>query len=149
MDQKKFSDSTSILKNFQIQKYYQNEPRFNEVFSRDNLPNQVKDGAYVISLDEYADTGTHQIALFCKDNEIFSFNSFGVEQVPEETEKFTEHKNIKNIFRTQSNNPIMCRYCCIGFIDFMFIEQNLIDYTSLISPYDFKKIDITKYFKDE
>ena len=59
MDQKKFSDSTSILKNFQIQKYYQNEPRFNEVFSRDNLPNQVKHGAYVISLDEYADTGTH------------------------------------------------------------------------------------------
>ena len=43
----------------------------------------------------------------------------------------------------------MCRYCCIGFIDFMFIEQNLIDYTSLFSTYDFKKIDITKYFKDE
>ena len=54
------------LTNFEIQKYYQNEPRFNGVFSRDNLPKKIKDGAYVINLDEYADTGTHWIALFCK-----------------------------------------------------------------------------------
>ena len=54
------------LTNFEIQKYYENEPRFNGVFSRDNLPKKIKDGAYVINLDEYADTGTHWIALFCK-----------------------------------------------------------------------------------
>ena len=38
--------------------YYQNEPRFNGVF-RDNLPDKIKDGAYVINLDEYSDIGTH------------------------------------------------------------------------------------------
>ena len=54
------------LKNFEIQKYYQNEPRFNGVFSRNNLPTKIKDGVYVINLDEYEDTGTHWIALFCK-----------------------------------------------------------------------------------
>ena len=54
------------LTNFEIQKYYENEPRFIGVFSRDNLPKKIKDGAYVINLDEYADTGTHWIALFCK-----------------------------------------------------------------------------------
>ena len=32
------------LTNFEIQKYYQNEPRFNGVFSRDNLPDKIKDG---------------------------------------------------------------------------------------------------------
>ena len=48
--------------NFEIQKYYQNEPRFNGVFSRNNLPQKIKDGAYVIYLDEYADVGTHWIA---------------------------------------------------------------------------------------
>ena len=53
------------LTNFEIQKY-KNEPRFNGVFSRNNLPKKIKDGAYVINLDEYADTGTHWIALFCK-----------------------------------------------------------------------------------
>ena len=52
------------LTNFEIQKYYQNKPRFNCVFSRNNLPKKIKDGAYVIKVDEYADVGTHWIALF-------------------------------------------------------------------------------------
>ena len=59
------------LTNFQIQKNYENEPRFNGVFSRDNLPKKVKDGAYIINLDEYADTNKHWIALFCKKMKLF------------------------------------------------------------------------------
>ena len=58
------------LTNFEIQKYYENEPRFNGIFSRHNLPKKIKDGAYAINLDEYKDVGTHWIALFCKKNEI-------------------------------------------------------------------------------
>ena len=46
-----------LLTNFEIQKYYQNEPRFNGVYSRDNLP-KIKDGAYIINLDEYSVIGT-------------------------------------------------------------------------------------------
>ena len=55
------------LTNFEIQKYYENEPRFNGVYSRDNLPKKIKDGANVINLDEHKDTGTHfvtKIKLF-------------------------------------------------------------------------------------
>ena len=57
-----------LLTNFEIQKYYQNKPIFNGVYSRDNLPKtkfneKIKDGAYVINLDEYFDIGTHWIAL--------------------------------------------------------------------------------------
>ena len=55
------------LTNFQIQKYLiNNEPRFNVVFSRNNLFKKIKDGACIIDFDEYADVGTHCIALFCK-----------------------------------------------------------------------------------
>ena len=72
------------LTNFEIQNYYQNETRFNGVFSRNNLRKTTKDGTYVINLDEYADVGTNWIALFCTRNEIFYFDSFGVEHVPEE-----------------------------------------------------------------
>ena len=72
------------LTNFETQKYYQNKPRFNGIFSRNNLPKKIKDGEYVINLDEYAAVGTHWIALFCKRNEIVYFNSFGVEHVLEE-----------------------------------------------------------------
>ena len=87
------------LTNFEIQKYYQNEPRFNGAFSRDNLPKKVKDGAYVINFDEYADTGTHRIPFFCERNEIVYFDSFGVEHIPEEIKEFIWNKNIKaNIF---------------------------------------------------
>ena len=62
------------LTNFEIQKYYQNEPRFNEVYSRDNLP-RIKDGAYAINLDEYSDIGTHWVALYVQNNNVTYFNS--------------------------------------------------------------------------
>ena len=69
-------------------------------FSRNNLRKKIKDGAYVISLDEYADVGTHWwIALVCNRNEIVYFNSFGVEHIPEEIKEFIGNKNINtNIF---------------------------------------------------
>ena len=51
------------LTNFEIQKYYQNEPKFNGFFSRDNMTKTIKNGAYIISLDEYADAGTHQLII--------------------------------------------------------------------------------------
>ena len=55
-----------LLTNFEIQKYNKNDSRFNGVFSRNNLPKKIKDGAYIINLDEYANVGAHWIALFCK-----------------------------------------------------------------------------------
>ena len=129
------------LINFEIQKYYENEPRFNGVFSRDNLIKKIKDGANVINLDEHKDTGTHWIALFCKKNEIVYFDGFGVEHIPQEIKKFIGNKNIKaNIFRIQANNSIMCGYFCIGFIDFILAGKTLIDYTNLFSPHDFDKM---------
>ena len=54
----------------EIQKYYENEPRFNGVYSRDNWPNKIKDEAYVITLDEYSDIGTHWIPLYVKNNNV-------------------------------------------------------------------------------
>ena len=87
------------LTNFEIQKYYQNEPRFNGVYSRDNLP-KIKDGAYVINLDEYSDIGTHWVALYINNNDVTYFDSFGVEHIPKEIKTFINSKNIKtNIFR--------------------------------------------------
>ena len=93
------------LTNFKIQKYYQNEPRVNGACYGNNLLEEIKDGAYVINLDEYVDVDTHWIALFCKGSEIVYFDSFVVEQVPEEIKEFIRNKNIiANIFRVQANN---------------------------------------------
>ena len=139
------------LTNFKIQEYYQNEPRFNGVFSRDNLPNNinnnnnnnnnnnirskgldsaVKNGAYVINLGEYRDIGTHWVAL----------NVNRVEHITKEIMKFIGNKNIiTNIFRMQGYDSIMCGYFYMGFINFMFNGNSLTDYTSLFSPNDLKK----------
>ena len=56
--------SPHSLRNCEIQWHYQNEPRFIGVYSRDNLPNRIRDEAYITNLDEYSDVGTHWIALY-------------------------------------------------------------------------------------
>ena len=151
-----FSILPHPLTNFEKQKYYKNEPRFNGVFSRNNLPKKTKDGTYIINLDEYANVGTHWIALFCKKNEIVYFDSFCVEyirnKIKEFIKKFPGNKNIKtNIFRVPEDNSIMCGYFYLEFIDFMLAGKKLTDYTNVFSPYDFNKNDniILSYFKNE
>ena len=146
------------LTNFEIQEYYQNEPRFNGVFSRDNLPNSihhkgrgsaVKNVAYVINFDEYHDIRTHWVALYVNNKTIIYFDYFGVEHIPKEIIKFIARKKIiANIYRIQAYDSVMCGYFCIGFINFMFHSKSLTDYTNLFSPNDLKKIDgiILKYF---
>ena len=69
------------LKNFEIQKYYQNEPKFNGIYSRNNLP-KVKDRAYIINLDEYEPIGTHWIELYANAKDLTYFDSFEVEHIP-------------------------------------------------------------------
>ena len=62
------------LTNFEIQKYHENEPRFNGAFSRNNLSKKINDEAYIINVDEYADIGAHWIVLFCKKNKTVYFD---------------------------------------------------------------------------
>ena len=97
------------LTNFEIQICYQNEPRFNGVYSRDNLT-EIKDGAYVINLDEYSDTGTHWVALYVNNNNnVTYFDSLEVEHIPKEIKTFINNKIITtNIFRIQACDSIMC-----------------------------------------
>ena len=92
-----------------MQKYYQNKSRFNGVYSRDNLPNKIKDWAYVINIDEYYDIGTRWVALYIKNNDVTYFDSFEVEHIPKEIIIFIDHKNLKaNIFIIEAYNSIMC-----------------------------------------
>ena len=71
------------LTNFDIQKYYQNEHKFNGVYLTNTLP-KIKDVAYVINLDEYESIGTHWIAFYANGNNIIYFDSFAVEHIPKE-----------------------------------------------------------------
>ena len=140
METKWIFDAALSFNKLWNKRYYHNKRRFNGVYSRNNLSKKLKDAVYVINLDQYADVGTHWIALFCNRSEIVYFDSFGVKHVPEEIKEFIGNKNIKvNNFQVQANNLIMCEYFCIRFIDFMFAGKRLTDFTSLFCPYDWKK----------
>ena len=139
--------SPHSLTNSEIQRYYENEPKFNGVYSKNNL-SKIKDGAYIINFDEYESIGTRSIALYVNCKNVTYFASFGVEHFPKEINKFTGNKNITtNIYRTQANDSIMCGYFCIGFIDFMLKSQRLLVYTNLFSPNEYKKNENLKYFQ--
>ena len=121
--------------------YYKNEPWFNGIYSRNNLPKAIKKGAYVINLDEYDDIDTHWIALYVR-NDCIYFDSFGVEYIPNKIKQFIGNKDtIINIFRLQAYVSIMCGHFCLAFIDFMFAGKTLLQFTNMFSPYGFEKND--------
>ena len=127
------------LTNFDIQKYYENKPKFNGVYSRNNL-SKIKDGTYVIHLDEYESIGTRWIALYVNAKNVTYFDSFGVENIPKKIKKFIGNKSIiTNIYRIQAHDSIMCGYFCIGFVNFMLKGKSLLEYTNLFSPNDYEK----------
>ena len=158
-----------LLTNIEINEYYKNEPRFNGVYSRNNLPNKIKKGAYLINLDEYENTGTHWVSLFVKpkyttesssSERTVYFDSFGVEHIPKEINNFIRSEELShavrndiksNIFRIQAYDSIMSGYFCIEFINYMLKGKALLDYTNLFFPNDFKKNDriIERIFKNE
>ena len=116
------------------------------------MPNKIKKGAYVINLDEYENAGTHWVFLFVKANKVIYFDSFGIEHILKEINKFIgNNKSKSNIFRIQAYDSIMCRYFCIEFINYMLKGKTLLDYTNLFSPNDFKRNDqvIKRIFKNE
>ena len=140
------------------------------MYSRNNLPNKIKKGAYVINLDEYENTGTHSVALFVKPEYMTEssssertvyFDSFGIEHIPKEINKFIGNSDTRkssaiariksNIFRIQAYDSIMCGYFCIEFINYMLKGKTVLDYTNLFSPNDFKKNNqiIRRIFKNE
>ena len=133
------------LTNFEIQKYYQNKPKFN-VYSRHNLP-KIKDETYIINFGEFKSIETDWLALYVSSNNIMYF---GVKRIAKQIEKFLRNKNIiTNIYKIQAFNSIMYGYFCIGFIDFMLNGKSFLDYKNLFSPNNYEKNDktILKYFQ--
>ena len=103
--------------------------------------------------------GTHWVSLFVKANKVICFDSFGIEHIPKEINKFIKKPSSlkrtasikRNIFRIQASDSSMCGYFCIEFINYMLKGKTLLDYINLFLPNDFKKNDqvIKRIFKNE
>ena len=100
------------LTNFEIENYYQNELRFNGVYSRDNLT-KIKDGAY-----EDSDIGTHWVALYGHNGDATYFDSFSVEHIPKEIKTFINRSLsiTKNIFKIKAYGSIMCGFFLLDLL---------------------------------
>ena len=87
---------------------------------------------YIVNLDEYKSIGTRSITLYVNDGSATYFDSFGIEHIPKETKKINDDKNcIRNIFRMQVFELILCGHFCNRFIDFMFKGKSLTDFANL------------------
>ena len=135
------------LVNFEIQKYYLKELKFNGVYSGNNLC-KIKYVAYVINLDVYKSIETHWIALYVNGNkrrtsyDAVYFGNFRVERIRKEIKQ----KYHQIFIGYKHYDSIMCRYFWIGFIYFLLKGNSLIDYTDLFSSNDYNKV-ILKYFQ--
>ena len=133
------------------------------MYARNNLPNEIKKGAYVINLDEYKSTCKHWVSLFVKTKFAVYFDSFGVEHIPKEINEFIRSDIKSNIFRIQAYDSIMCGYFCIEFINYMLKGKkrttellkeylrinNIIELTN-VNKYRLNEINkIRDYFKNE
>ena len=88
--------------------------------------------------------------MYVNNNDVTYFDSFGVKHILKEIKSYINRSLLVtiNIFRIQAYDSIMCRYICIGFIDFMLAAKTLTQYTNLFSPNIFKKNDdiVLNYF---
>ena len=78
------------------------------------------------------------------------YYSFGVEHIPNEIKKSIRNKNIiKNIYRIEAYDSVMCGYTCMWFVHFVLKGKSLLQYINLFSHYEYKKNDkvILKYFQ--
>ena len=148
---KNFVVSLVALSKIEIAYYFKYKPRFNDVFSRNNLP-RIKDEPYVKSLNDKNCTGTHWVSLFIHKKVAIYFDSFGTEYIPQELlNKIKDTSITHNTFRMQDNESIMCGFYFIAFAEYMLARKTFLDHTNLFSPNDYKKKDkiAHKYFKDK
>ena len=140
-------DQLHLLNNIEITNYFNDEPRFHGLFSRNNLP-WINDGVYVISIIKIVkELG---FIIFDKNLALY-FDPFDFEYIPQEVLNKIKDKSIThNIFRIQNNESIMCRFYCIAFIEYMLVAKTLLDYTNFFSQNEYKNGKIIyKYFKDK
>ena len=104
------------MTSFEIQKYYQNGPKFRSIYLQNSEPDIVNHGDYVVNLAVYKSIGTNWIAFHLNSGVIY-FDSLVVEHIPKEIKKFIGNKNIfKNIFRIQAYDLIMCGWILLNLI---------------------------------
>lgn len=91
--------------------------KLNGIYSKDELPSRLKNGCYIINLDNSTGEGTHWTAFYKYNKTIYYFDSFGFPPPQNEINIFFKgHDQLKyNDIEIQDEKSILCGYFCIGF----------------------------------
>ena len=112
------------LNNIEIANYFNNEPRFNGVFPRNNL-SSIKDGAYVINLDSKKSEGTYCVSLFIDGNRVLYFDCFGVEYIPQEVSNKIKDKSILTIYLEYKIMNLLCVDFIVSLSQIICLQEKL------------------------
>ena len=81
------------------------------VFYLRNILPRIKDGAYIINLNDKQSKRTHWVPLFIDRSKAVCFDSFGIECILQKVLiKVKDNSITLNIFRIQSDDSIMCGF---------------------------------------
>lgn len=88
--------------------------------SKDQLPSQHKQGAYIINLqDDTAGSGTHWCACIHEKDQYIYFDPFGL-TAPSELQKWFGKKYIYNGLQIQDIKTGYCGLYCVFFLKYMY-----------------------------
>lgn len=121
--------------------YYNKNKLFGGVFSRDNLPKKCGYKFYIINFNKKHEPGSHWVVVLSFDR-CYYFDSFGISPPPE-IERFMQGKEIiRNTYRIQALNSIMCGYFCIYIIDEMCKGRKFYDVLLEFDPNKYRVNDM-------
>lgn len=115
---------TNSLSNKDIYKILKSQGiQLNGIYMKDELPNKLNSGFYVINLQSSNDgDGTHWTALYYQPKQSYYFDAYGFLAPIEVEEKLKSY--IYNNKQIQNYNSTACGYYCISFILSMNKQKN-------------------------
>ena len=92
--------------------------KLNGVYMKDELKTNLKNGNYILNLENHNQGGSHWVCFIKHNKSIYYFDSFGVQMPQNELDIFKQ--NHDNIFysnvQIQSITSILCGYFCIAYL---------------------------------
>lgn len=91
---------------------------------RDMLPKykisqSKKPFSIIINLDKHYEPGSHFVLIYCQNNIIYYFDSFGIPPIYEEILTFINKQKCEYAFnkiQIQDENSLFCGYFCFGYL---------------------------------
>ena len=128
------------MHNIEVTNDFDDEPRFNSVFSRNSLA-RIKDGAYVINIDDKNSKRKHWVSLFINKNIAIYSDSLELNLYQKYQTKWKVNQLLTIYLEYKIMNLLFCVFYGITFIEYMLVVKTLLDYTNLFSPNDHKRND--------